>query len=92
MFASNSFEENHDEISDIRHGKFNDPFHLHYYELEGPELQYGAFGNIGIVTVPGNVAKLKIKHNNDNDVYYQLYQQLGVTKKIEFEGSLWESF
>ena len=62
------------------------------YELQGPDLQYGAFGNIGIVTVPGNVAKLRIRHDNDNADYRDLYQRYGVTKQIEFEGTLWEPF
>jgi hypothetical protein len=62
------------------------------FELGGAELRYGAFGNIGLVTVPGEVAKLKVRHDNDNDVYRELWQQLGVTKRIEFEGSMWEPF
>lgn len=62
------------------------------YELQGSELQYGAFGNIGIVAVPGNVAKLEVRHDNDNAVYNQLWQQFGVTKRFVFEGMLWESF
>ena len=62
------------------------------YELAGADLQYGAFGNIGVVTVQGNVAKLKIKHVDDNAAYRDLFNQYGVTKKIEFEGTLWETY
>ena len=62
------------------------------FELQGDELGYGAFGNIGVVTVGGEVNTLRAVHDDDNDVYNDLYLQYGVTKKIELEGTLVEGF
>ncbi len=51
--------------------------------LNGPELEYGAFGNIGKVSVPGDVPVLQIVHDD------RIYQSLAQPKTMAFEGPLW---
>ncbi len=53
------------------------------YEFTGPMLQFGAFGNLGLITVPGQVLKLKIPSS-------ELHDHNGTVKAIVLEGTLWE--
>jgi hypothetical protein len=54
------------------------------FDLLGPgSLEYGAFGNIGVVSVPGDVPVLQATH--DDSVYAGLAQP----KTIRFQDELW---
>ncbi len=54
------------------------------YDLVGLDsLEYGAFGNIGSASVPGNVPVLQVSH--DNTVFAGLAQP----KLVAFEGETW---
>ncbi|MHC4697798.1 MAG: VWA domain-containing protein [Planctomycetota bacterium] len=51
------------------------------YNLLGPgPLEYGSFGNIGVVTLPGDVAQLQIAHDDT------IYDALPQPKTVAFEG------
>jgi len=56
------------------------------YDVIGPaSLDYGAFGNIGVASVPGDVPLLQVSH--DDSVYAGLAQP----KTILFEEHLWSA-
>lgn len=46
-------------------------------------LEYGAFGNIGVVTLPGNADQVEISHDDS------VYDFLAQPKAIMFEGNDW---
>jgi Mg-chelatase subunit ChlD len=54
-----------------------------YLLLNSSPLEYGAFGNIGTVAVPGQVDRLQVTHDD------ALYSGLSQPKTIAFEGDLW---
>ncbi|HRX83972.1 MAG TPA: VWA domain-containing protein [Phycisphaerae bacterium] len=54
-----------------------------YLLLNPTPLEYGAFGNIGTVTVPGEVATLQVVHDDT------LYDTAPQPKSFVFEGDLW---
>ena len=56
------------------------------FELSGPTLlEFGAFGNLGTASVPGEVPCLQVTH--DDSVYDSLPQP----KTVVFEGDLWSA-
>ena len=54
-----------------------------YFLTAGSPLEFGAFGNIGVALIPGDVPALQVTHN---DAIYASFVQ---PKSIAFEGDLW---
>lgn len=54
------------------------------FDLLGPRaLEYGAFGNIGTASVPGDVPVLQVTHDDT------IYGDLAQPKSVTFEADLW---
>ncbi len=51
-----------------------------YYLVGSEPLAYGSFGNVGVITVPGDVAQLQIVHDDS------IYSTLPQPKTVVFEG------
>ncbi|MCH7812664.1 MAG: VWA domain-containing protein [Planctomycetes bacterium] len=54
------------------------------FDVLGPsELEYGAFGNIGVASVPGNVLVLQVSHDDS------IYSSASGSKSFVFDESMW---
>ncbi|MCP4250580.1 MAG: VWA domain-containing protein, partial [bacterium] len=60
------------------------PLGLGLFDVLGPaELEYGAFGNLGVASVPGNALVLQISHDDT------IYTSASGSKSFVFDGPLW---